>query len=81
VQAVFSADGQLTAVNVLQLPTDRKSVAINNRAVPTLNREALSTQSAKVHTVSGATYTSDDYAKSLQSAIDRARANGITKLT
>jgi uncharacterized protein with FMN-binding domain len=81
VQAVFSAGGQLTAVNVLQLPTDRKSVAINNRAVPTLNREALSTQSAKVHTVSGATYTSDDYARSLQSAIDRARASGVTKLT
>jgi uncharacterized protein with FMN-binding domain len=80
VQAVFGADGKLTAVNVLQLPTDRKSVAINNRAVPTLNSEALTAQSAKVHTVSGATYTSEDYVKSLQSAIDTARAKGITKL-
>ena len=81
VQAVFGADGKLTAVNLLQLPTDRKSVAINNRAVPTLNSEALAIQSARVHTVSGATYTSEDYVKSLQSAIDAARANGVTKLT
>jgi uncharacterized protein with FMN-binding domain len=80
VQAVFAADGSLSAVNVLQLPTDNKSVNINNRAVPVLNSEALAAQSAKVHTVSGATYTTNDYIKSLQSAIDIARAAGITKL-
>jgi uncharacterized protein with FMN-binding domain len=80
IQAVFAADGSLSAVNVVQLPTDRKSVGINNRAVPVLNSEALVAQNAKVHAVSGATYTSNDYVKSLQSAIDIARANGITKL-
>ena len=80
VQAVFAANGSLSAVNVIQLPTDKKSVGINNRAVPVLNSEALSAQSAHVHSVSGATYTSTDYVKSLQSAIDTARANGITKL-
>jgi len=80
VQAVFAAAGSLTAVNVLQLPTDRKSVNINNRAVPALNSEALAAQSADVHTVSGATYTTHDYIKSLQSAIDTARAKGITTL-
>ena len=81
VQVLFTADGRISAVNLLQLPTDRKSVNINNRAVPALNSEALSTQSAHVHTISGATYTSVDYAKSLQSAIDNARASGITQLT
>jgi uncharacterized protein with FMN-binding domain len=80
VQAVFAGDGTLSAVNVLQLPTDNKSVRINTRAVPVLNSEALTAQSAKVHSVSGATYTSNDYVKSLQSAIDAARASGITPL-
>jgi len=80
VQAVFAADGSLSAVNVIQLPTDRKSVGINNRAVPVLNSAALAAQSAQVHSVSGATYTSTDYVKSLQSAIDAARASGVTKL-
>jgi uncharacterized protein with FMN-binding domain len=55
-------------------------VRINTRAVPVLNSEALTAQSAKVHSVSGATYTSNDYVKSLQSAIDAARASGITPL-
>jgi uncharacterized protein with FMN-binding domain len=80
VQAIFTAGGSLSAVNVVQLPTDRKSVGINDRAVPVLNREAISIQGAKVHTVSGATYTSKDYVLSLQAAIDTARAAGITQL-
>src|SRR4029079_8210319 len=67
VQAVFSANGSLSAVNVIQLPTDKTTVGINNRAVPVLNSEALAAQSAHVHSVSGATYTSTDYVKSLQS--------------
>jgi uncharacterized protein with FMN-binding domain len=45
-----------------------------------LNSEALTAQSANVHTISGATYTSNGYAQSLQSAIDVARANGITTI-
>jgi len=78
---VTFANGAISSVNVLQSPNrDGKSVNINNRAVPTLNSEAVTAQSANVHTVSGATYTSDSYAKSLQSAIDTARASGITAL-
>jgi uncharacterized protein with FMN-binding domain len=38
-----------------------------------LQREALSAQSVDIHTVSGATYTSDAYRMSLQSALDKAR--------
>jgi len=45
---------------------------INSHAVPILNQEAVSAQSAKIDTISGATYTSDGYAQSLQSAIDKA---------
>lgn len=81
VEAQFGPDGSLTDVSVLQSPyRDGKSVRINDRAVPTLNAEALSSQSAKVDTVSGATYTSTDYERSLQSAIDAARTSGLTRL-
>lgn len=81
VQASFNADGSLASVDVIQSPfSDRKSVQINDRAVPLLNSEALTLQSARVDSVSGATYTSVDYEQSLQSAIDAARTAGITQL-
>ena len=40
--------------------------------LPILQQEAMSAQSAQLDSVSGATYTSDGYMRSLQSAIDRA---------
>jgi len=79
VQATFAADGSLTSVDAVQTPyADGKSVSINNFAVPRLNSEALTAQSSQVNTISGATYTSNGYRQSLQSAIDIAVANGIT---
>jgi uncharacterized protein with FMN-binding domain len=67
--------GKITEVVALQTPTDdRKSISINARATPTLASEVLSAQSAKIDTVSGATYTSDSYKVSLQSAIDLAQS-------
>jgi uncharacterized protein with FMN-binding domain len=39
-----------------------------------LRTEALTAQSARIDVVSGATYTSNGYAQSLQSALDRAHA-------
>lgn len=72
-------NGALTDVAIVQYPDgDRKSVRINEQALPTLRSEALTAQSAQVHTVSGATYTSNGYTQSLQSAIDAALAAGIT---
>ena len=72
-------NGKITKVTALQTPSDKsKSVRINNRAVPILRSEALAAQSAQVNTVSGATYTSDSYAASLQSAIDSARSAGVS---
>jgi uncharacterized protein with FMN-binding domain len=35
-----------------------------------LEKEVLASQSAQIDTVSGATYTSDGYVQSVQSAID-----------
>lgn len=74
-------DGAISEVAVVEYPTDDgKSVRINARALPTLRSEALTAQSADIDTVSGATYTSEAYAQSLQSAIDQARLAGATAL-
>jgi uncharacterized protein with FMN-binding domain len=81
VRATFDASGSLVDVTTLQTPGGRgRSIQINDYAVPRLNGEALTVQSANVDTVSGATYTSVDYRRSLQSAIDAARAAGATQL-
>jgi uncharacterized protein with FMN-binding domain len=79
VQAVYSG-GQLVDVQILSYPDgDNKSVRINQRALPTLISEAISSQSADIDGVSGATYTYRSYVASLQSAIDAAKAaSGIT---
>jgi len=45
---------------------------INSYAVPTLEKETVAAQAAKVDTVSGATYTSAGYQTSLQAALDAA---------
>ena len=64
---------QITKSVVLQVPwNNQKDQQINARAVPTLNSEAVKAQSADIDMVSGATYTSEAYLQSLQSAIDRA---------
>ena len=65
--------GQITDVTPLHL-TDRdgRSVSISNRAAPVLRQEVLTAQSSAVSMVSGATYTSEGYLTSLQSALDQA---------
>jgi uncharacterized protein with FMN-binding domain len=50
---------------------------INSQAVPQLNQETLAAQSAQIDTVTGATYTSDGYRTSLQSALDAAHQAGL----
>ncbi len=74
VQVEITVDnGRITDSRVLQVPwNDHKDQEINSRAVPILNSEAVEAQSADIDMVSGATYTSQGYLASLQSAIDRA---------
>ncbi|GAA2792658.1 FMN-binding protein [Kitasatospora sp. CM 4170] len=74
VQVKVTLDGtKITKVDVVQYPThDHRDREINASAIPVLNEEALAAQSADVDVVSGATYTSDGYTRSLQSALDRA---------
>ena len=66
-------NGQITKSVVTQVPwTDRRDQEINSQAVPILNSEVLSAQSANIDMVGGATFTSQGYIQSLQSAIDQA---------
>jgi uncharacterized protein with FMN-binding domain len=66
---------RIVAIDNLALPFDRnRSQEISQVAGPLLRSEALRAQSASLNLVSGATYTSDGYAQSLQSALDRAHA-------
>jgi uncharacterized protein with FMN-binding domain len=65
---------ELTRVETVELSgTGARTQAINAHAEPILREEALRAGSADIDVVSGATYTSESYKDSLQSAIDRAR--------
>ncbi|MFJ9805954.1 FMN-binding protein [Streptomyces wuyuanensis] len=67
------SDGRITAARAVKVPsTDANSRKIAADAVPKLNQAALAAQSAGIDAVSGATYTSEGYIRSLQSALDKA---------
>lgn len=73
--SVTISGGQITDVTALQLTdSDGRSVQISNRAAPILRQEVLASQSANVSNVNGATYTTDAYLTSVQSALDQAAA-------
>ncbi|HEV3355936.1 MAG TPA: FMN-binding protein [Pseudonocardiaceae bacterium] len=64
---------RIVDVRALQLPSDAsRSRRLAQIAAPTLRSEVLSVQSAQIDTVSGATYTSQGYAESVQYALDHA---------
>jgi uncharacterized protein with FMN-binding domain len=72
---VTISGGAIANVTALQLPDrDRRSQSIASAAAPILRDEALTAQSANIDLLSGATYTSEAYAESLQSALDQVRA-------
>jgi hypothetical protein len=66
--------GTLTDVEMTRYPTsDRRATQISLDAEPMLEEEALESQSADIHIVSGATETSHAYIKSLREALQEAR--------
>ncbi|MFD7477428.1 FMN-binding protein [Streptomyces sp. NPDC059837] len=66
-------NGKITDVTAVSYPSDNpRDQEINSYALPQLRREALAAQSASIDSVSGASYTSDGYKQSLQSALDSA---------
>ena len=71
---VTVVNGQITSVTALQLPNEGRSGWISQQVEPMLRSEVLAAQSAQISLISGATYTSEAYAQSLQGALDQARA-------
>ncbi|MEO3820342.1 FMN-binding protein [Plantactinospora sp. B24E8] len=73
---VTISNGRIVEVTAVALPEDGHSRRINSGAVPRLRREVLAAQSAQVDTISGATLTSEAYARSVQAALDAAHFGG-----
>ncbi|MEU9947459.1 FMN-binding protein [Streptomyces sp. NPDC047939] len=73
--AATLSQGKITAVKVLQAPdSNGRDQQLAAYALPRLTQEALGAQSAHIDAVSGASYTSQGYIQSLQSALDQAHA-------
>jgi uncharacterized protein with FMN-binding domain len=66
------AGGRITDIQAVALPARGRSGEISDYVAPILASEALQAQSANIDIISGATYTSLAYTKSLQSALDQA---------
>jgi uncharacterized protein with FMN-binding domain len=72
---VIISGGKITDVQALTLPTDRqRSAEISQQAGPLLHDEVVQAQSAQIDILSGATFTSESYAQSVQSALDQAHS-------
>lgn len=68
---------RLVAVNAIVYPdSGGRDREISSFALPQLEQEAIAAQTAQIDTVSGATFTSDGYRRSLQSALDAAHLKG-----
>jgi uncharacterized protein with FMN-binding domain len=69
VRVVISA-GRVTDVSALQMPTDRaRSAEITQYVTPVLHDEVIQAQSAHIDVISGATFTSEAYAESVNDAL------------
>ncbi|HEU5331644.1 MAG TPA: FMN-binding protein [Actinocrinis sp.] len=71
---VTVSGGKVTAVTATEYPQETpRDYQINSYAIPQLNSEATAAGSASIDSVSGATYTSQGYIGSLQSALDKLK--------
>ncbi|MET8562777.1 FMN-binding protein [Streptomyces flaveolus] len=65
------SNGRITKAEAVQAPKGGLSDQKTQLAVPRLDQEAVAAGTADIDAVSGATYTSEGYRKSLQSALDK----------
>jgi len=71
--AVAEEGGKIVDVKALKMPTEHaQSQEISEQVAPMLRTEVLQAQNAEISVVSGATYTSESYASSLQGALRQA---------
>jgi uncharacterized protein with FMN-binding domain len=67
------ANGRITNVTAPQYPTESfRDQQINAQAIPWLEQETISAQSANIQGVGGASYTSEGFYQSLVSALSKA---------
>ncbi len=68
----------ITKADALAYPQEPgRDQEINGYAVPLLDQQVVHGQGRRIDTVSGATYTSEGYRTSLQSALDAAHRAGL----
>lgn len=72
VRLELAPDGRILAATTLQHPVDGRSGELSTEAIPQLEQALLESQEAQFDTVSGATYTTEAYRDSVQSALDRS---------
>ncbi|MFJ8108618.1 FMN-binding protein [Streptomyces sp. NPDC096132] len=72
-------NNKITKAEAVQAPEGGTSSQKTELAIPKLNADVLAKQTSEIDTVSGATYTSEGYKKSLQSAIDKANASAASQ--
>jgi len=66
-------NGKVVSATAIEYPmNDPRDAQINSYAIPLLEKESAGVTSAHIDTVSGATFTSEGYLQSLQSALDKA---------
>lgn len=71
--SVKIANGNIADVTFNKYPdTHSTSVYINEQAMPLLKQETIKAQSSDVDIISGATYTSEAFIKSLSNALSQA---------
>ncbi|MBO4255073.1 FMN-binding protein [Streptomyces griseorubiginosus] len=69
------ANGKITKAEAIQAPKGGTSDQKTALSIPKLTQETVAAQSAQIDAVSGATYTSNGYKQSLQSALDKMKAS------
>ena len=76
---VSAQNGKITSVGLAKLNVHGpQSAQITGSVVPQLIQETLAANGGPIQAVSGATYTSQAYATSLQAALDKIAATGGT---
>jgi uncharacterized protein with FMN-binding domain len=65
--------GKVVSATAVEYPTSSpRDQEINSYAIPQLEQETIGVSSAGIDMVSGATFTSEGYLQSLQSALNKA---------
>jgi hypothetical protein len=74
---VSAQNGKITSVGLAKLSVHGpQSAQITGSVIPQLIQETMTANGGPIHAVSGATYTSQAYATSLQAALDKIAATG-----